>query len=465
MSKHLKEKQTAYKIKAFADYHLHLIEYGMLLATPDLRNATSIASMIEQVLAYPSQNVIHGFGWNQENFIEKRYPTRYDLDLIATDRPVILSRICGHINVVNSYVINELKLDDAVPNVVGGSIDVDDTGKPTGVFRERARQILYDKGYYNKTIDDVKCFILNAQQDLLKKGIVEVHTEDLKYIPNLSWREILEAYLQLEQEGKLKLKIVSQANVDDLEALADYRANIKSNLLSIGSIKRFTDGSLGARTAHLREPYHDAPTKYGMALQDDDVLQDDFKSAYQLGLPISVHAIGDAAIDRVLTAFENLNAPRSYYAKCGIIHTQITSPDLLKRMAKLGLISYIQPIFIHEDAKFVYDRLGKTRADMAYAFKDMATLGIELALSSDAPIDTPDVIKGLYCAVTRQTLDDKPLIYRPEQALPISLALKGYTTTRNDAWLILDCPIEQAIKTPHQNHILKLIINDEEVEI
>ncbi len=449
-----------YKIAAFRDAHLHLVEYGKLLNICDLRNVTSIAEMITILKGQNACKRIEAFGWNQENFTEKRYPNRYDLDKIATDKPVLLSRICGHVTVVNSFVIEKLGLDKIVKQVDGGMIDVDQHGKPTGIFRERARLLIYQQGFYDETLENVKAYILKAQADLLSKGIVEAHVEDCNIFPNIAWHEVIDAYLALERSGELLLKIEFQANVNDLVALRNYIDNMVSEKISITSVKRFTDGSLGARTAHLRAPYSDKMTTSGIALQSDAELKKDFKNAHALNLPLVVHAIGDRAIERVLDAYQGLDATADYLAKCGIIHCQITAPDILDRMAKLGIRAYIQPIFIHEDAKIVYQRVGKIRAEQSYAFNSMQQLGIPILMSSDAPIDTPDVIKGLYCAVKRKTLHDSPITYLPSEAISLKDAVANYTTVRPNAWLQLDMPLEQAIEKPHENHIKSVYIDD-----
>ncbi len=448
------------KIRAFRDAHLHLVEYGKLLDISDLRNVASIPEMITILKAQNAKNRIEAFGWNQENFAEKRYPNRYDLDKIATDKPVLLSRICGHVTVVNSFVIKKLGLDDVVEQVAGGMIDVDHNGKPTGIFREKARLLIYQQGFYDESLENVKGYILKAQADLLSKGIVEAHVEDCNIFPNIAWHEVIDAYLALEQSGELLLKIEFQANVKDLGALRNYIDNMVSEKISITSVKRFSDGSLGARTAHLRAPYSDKASTSGIALQSDAALKEDFKNAHALNLPLVVHAIGDRAIERVIEAFETLNAKPDYLAKCGIIHCQITAPDILDRMCKLGVRAYIQPIFIHEDAKIVYQRVGEARANQSYAFNSMQQRGIPILMSSDAPIDTPDVIKGLFCAVKRQTLHEKPIVYLPNEAMTLKDAVANYTTVRPNAWLELDMPLEQAIENPHDNHIKRVYIDN-----
>ncbi|MCK8059347.1 MULTISPECIES: amidohydrolase [unclassified Fusibacter] len=449
-------------VPGFQDSHMHLIEYGKFLSQVDLRAVKSISEMIGLLKPDAELEKVESFGWNQENFVEKRYPNRYDLDKIADDRPVLLSRICGHVTVVNSYVVEALAME-GVPAVDGGSIDVDSDGNPTGIFREKARDLLKEKGYYDATPDDLKKYILTAQEDLLKKGVTTVHSDDLASFPNLSWKVVVKAFEDLMESGQLILKVVEQANVSDAKELRDTVSRLRGKRFEIGSIKRFTDGSLGARTAHLREPYNDAQQEFGIQLQSDEQLIKEMETAYKAGIPLSIHAIGDRAIERVLSCFEALSAPKEYYGKSGIIHCQITSQDLLVRMKALGLRAYVQPIFLHEDAKIVYDRLGENRACEAYVWRTMHEMGIPLFMGSDAPIDTPDVIKGLYCAVERKTLDQQPISFLKGESLTIDQALEGYVRDKDsqDDWVLLDMPLADCLKTPHENHVVNVWVNGE----
>lgn len=442
-------------VKGFCDTHLHLVEYGKFLRQTDLRGIDSIANLISCLKGSKEHGTIEAFGWNQEAFLEKRMPTRQDLDQIATDRPILLSRICGHVTVVNSFVIEALGLDQEVPVIAGGMIDLDADAKPTGVLRERARSLLTNGGYYNGTLETVRECILLAQEDLISKGICSVHSDDLTSFPNLSAVEIMSVFEDLVLSGHLKLKVIEQAQGIP-EEMASHMGRLRGRRFEIGSLKLFTDGSLGARTAQLLAPYSDAPDQLGIAIQEDAVLFDLMGRAHKVGLPLSIHAIGDGAISRVLAGFEQLEATKEYLEQCGIIHCQITNPEILKRMAALGIRAYIQPIFIHEDAKMVYQRVGLERAESSYVWSTMRKMGIPLYMSSDAPIDTPDVIKGLFCAVKRSTLDSKPIIYLADQGLLLGDALSDYqrVETPEDAWVLLDQPLEVCLETPMENHIV-----------
>lgn len=447
-------KHDDVKIPLLCDSHMHLVEYGKYLMQVDLRGCQSIKEMVETLKNKAEGRRIEAFGWNQETFVEKRYPTRDDLDQIANDRPVILSRVCGHITVVNSYVIDHLNLNFKVPHIEGGAIDLDASGRPTGIFRENARRLIKEAGFYDETPANIKTYILKAQEDLLSKGIGEVHTDCLQAAPNLTPEDILMVYHTLETEGDLHLKVVHQANTEDLETLKKWQKTLGA-LVDIGSVKIFTDGSLGARTAWLREAYSDDPTSYGIATLSESDLQKRIDKAFDAGFPVSIHAIGDGAIDKVLTVLENRRQDVDLLRASGIIHCQVTSEDLLQRILSLGIRVYVQPLFLHEDAKIVYARLGNKRAETSYVWSTMYEMGIPLWFGSDAPIESPDVIQGLYCAVTRQTLDQPPLVYLPHEAMTVEKALSCYVTKDPtlEGFVTLDRPLQACLQTPLSHHI------------
>ena len=450
---------------AFCDTHMHLVEYGKFLSLVDLRYANSI-SELQKMLQDNTEDVIHAFGWNQEQMIEGRFPCAKDLDVISSQRPVLLSRICGHVTAVNTFVLDALQITKGnIPQIEGGTIDLDDDGNPTGIFRERARLLLKEKGYYNGDAQMVKEHILLAQEDLLAKGIVEVHSDDLTCYPNLAYSDILEVFVEMAQQKLLKIKVIQQAQGDPV-ALVAAQAAIEARLtenpqFAIGSLKLFVDGSLGARTAHLLAPYSDQPDTSGIPIQSDAALYESCEAAYRVGLPLTIHAIGDGAIHRVLSVFEklrDLGATDSYLSQSGIIHCQIVNPQLLERMARLGIRAYIQPIFLHEDALMVHSRLGEQRASESYVFNTMHKMGIPLFMGSDAPIDTPDVIKGMHCARKRQTLHPNPVIYLPEEALALDVILEGYTRTSGPQKKVaLKESLEVCIEKPHTNWVIGVL--------
>ncbi len=446
-------------VPAFTDTHMHFLEYGEDLQQVNIRDAKSIKELIA-ILSEVDAEIVTAFGFNQENYLENRFPTRQDLDLAFSDRPVLVQRVCAHMTVVNTYVLNQLGLMDGnIPEIEGGSIDVDENGLPTGLIRENSRILLKNAGYYDKTKADIEKYILTAQADLFRKGISCVHSDDFSSFANLDYDDIADVFNDLENRGLLKIKVYQQASVSPDEKLKNLIAKQKGKLFEIDSLKIFTDGSLGGRTAELTKPYHDDESKTGISRINDADLFAKVLGAYKIGLPSVIHAIGDKAIDRCFAAFEKLNASSEYLKKCGIIHFQLTRLDQLDRLKKLGLRAYVQPIFLDSDAKVVYDRLGTDRAEQTYIWNTMHQKGINLYFGSDAPIDTPDVIKALYILTTRKTLDGS-ITFLENEKLDLETSLKNYRKefTKSKDYIILDDSIENCVKNPQQNHICGLLL-------
>ena len=144
-------------------------------------------------------------------------------------------------------------------------------------------------------------------------------------------------------------------------------------------------------------------------------------------MQVAVHAIGDGIMERVVLAYEKaLRECERNDHRHGIVHCQITTKALLKKIKDLSLHAYIQSIFLDYDSKIVENRIGKERASETYQFKTLMEMGCNVSNGSDSPVETPDVMKGIQCAVTRSSLDNAKT-FLPQQALTVEEALKSYT--------------------------------------
>ncbi len=199
----------------------------------------------------PAEWII-GRGWNHHQWEERREPTRKDLDDILPDNPAMMVRACGHSIWVNTAALERAGVTSRTPNPAGGQIDKDPaSGEPTGLLRE-AREII-EAHIPAPSLEERKQMVLAAQEDALRSGITGVHTcETLK-----EW----EAFAALEAEGKLKLRVYHLLPPDDLEEAAarGIKAGSGSERLWFRHVKLFADGSLGAGTALMHEPYSDDP--------------------------------------------------------------------------------------------------------------------------------------------------------------------------------------------------------------
>ena len=187
------------------------------------------------------------------------------------------------------------------------------------------------------------------------------------------------------------------------------------------------DGSLGSRTAHLSRPYADDPSTSGFSLFSADEMNEMVEYAHRHGMQVAIHAIGDQCLDQVLNAIERAVAacPRKDH-RHGIVHCQITRKDQLERIRELGLHVYAQSIFLDYDNHIVESRVGRELAETSYSWKTLMKGGVSVSNGSDAPVELPDVMRGIECAVTRTSLDGTGP-YLPEEAFTVAEALDSFT--------------------------------------
>ncbi|MDI6848032.1 MAG: amidohydrolase [Candidatus Bathyarchaeia archaeon] len=404
-------------VPGFVDCHVHMTGFGRSLQALDLRNVKSVKEMQQKLREYaeknPEKSWILGGRWDQEKFVEKRFPTRWDLDVGVADKPVFLIRVCGHVGVVNSRA---LQLADITKEttIEGGKIDLDETtGEPNGILQENALEIVW-KAVPKPSLKELEDACLLACQKAVEAGLTGVH-----WIVNSA--EEIRTIQKLYSEGKLPLRVYLGIQADCLDELANLGllTGFGNDMVKIGFVKIFADGSLGARTAALKEPYSDKSETSGMMLYTQKKLNKLVLKAHKAGLQLAVHAIGDRAIEAVLKAFSKAlkEFPRENH-RHRIEHCSVLNPKLIKRMERLGLIASVQPHFIISDF-WVADRLGKARARWVYPFKTLMHEDLIVASGSDCPVEPINPLLGVWAAVARKSF--------PEESLTVEETLRAYT--------------------------------------
>ena len=359
-------------VPGYNDSHMHLLYWGLGMMGADLAAARSVDEMIclgrEFADSNPNREWIIGRGWNDENFPGKALPTKEDLDRVSLHRPVVFTRACGHVCVVNSKALELAGIDASTPNPPGGHIDRTGGGEPTGILRENAITLV-GRLIPDPTVSDLKEILSKATHAAAALGLTTVQTNDLDGAGTLSMR--LEAYYKLAAARELPIRVVLQAAMptpDDLTAYLEARrcypvlGSNPGSHLTLGPLKLYADGSLGARTAALSEPYADAPDTSGMLIYTQEELDELVSLAAEANLQVAVHAIGDKALDIVLTSYERAKRPMpGWSARPRVVHCQIATRQQLERMAALGCLADIQPIFVPNELHFPEDRSGADR--------------------------------------------------------------------------------------------------------
>lgn len=428
-------------IPGFNDCHLHLTLVGEALRTCDLSDVRSREELIARGRAFlrshPEITMLIGRGWNQDRFPEgqQHLPTRWDLDEISREIPVILDRVCLHVAAANSKAV-ELAGVNHQGSVLGGEIHRDASGQATGVFTENAVGLLHGL-IPDKTADDLKADFLRAVDYAVRVGITSVQSCDVLMSPDFAM--VFSAIGDLAAAGRLKLRYSHQFNLltpDDLQAyLKTERTNPRydERWYSRGALKLFKDGSLGGRTALLRQDYQDEPGMRGVEALSDEQLLAFCRLAEKQGIQVLTHAIGDEAIRRVIGVYEEVMAPGNPL-RHGIVHNQITTPELLAQIVRLEIPVLAQPIFLQTDRTIIEDRVGPELAETSYAFNTLLEMGGRVGLSTDAPVEDCAPLQNLHWAVNRCDGDGIPAGgYQPHEKMTLERALDAYTL--GSAWI------------------------------
>lgn len=430
----------------FNDSHMHLLNYGDNLEKAQLAGHTSsLEEMMEYLREFEKKEAqekgglgernnswLFGWGWNQDFFRDqKRFPTRWDLDEVSTVRPICLTRACGHCCVVNSKALEVLGISKHTPDPEGGSFERDETGELSGLIREKAVEYVYSR-IPKPSGSQIKGMIKKALKKLNSYGVTSCHTDDFEAF-SVPYETVIQAYQDLEKSGELTVRICQQARFKERESFqkfldAGWITGAGSPYYKIGPLKLIVDGSLGSRTAYLSCPYKDDPLAQGILLMRRKSLKEMIMLAHEKGMQIAVHAIGDGALDFVLDGYEEaLRAVKSQDLRHGIVHCQITRPQQLERIIKGGFCVYAQTIFLDYDIQIVEDRVGRELASTSYAFGTLRKHGVHVSNGSDCPVEEPDVMAGIQCAVTRKNLEGTAGPFGKEEAMTVQEALDSYT--------------------------------------
>jgi predicted amidohydrolase YtcJ len=393
-------------LPGFIDSHVHLAETGLLRQGLDLGPAGHIDEVLEMlsgafpVRSHPDFFRAHSF--DPSLMREGRYPTRGELDAISSVVPIFILRRDGHSCAVNTAFLRHCPLSPGIPG-----LDLDArTRQPSGILRaealERARACRNRLLGEEDRIEAMR----QACRQAVRRGVTTLHAicgrmEDIDR-------------LQLLRE-ELPLEVVVYPNTTDQETV------ISRGWPRIGG-DILVDGSLGSHTAALKEPYADRTGDRGCLYLDRGELADIIKPAHSAGLQVSLHAIGDRAVDELLTAFQMAlgDHPRDD-ARHRIEHAELLHPDQIERIARMELILSVQPAFeaFWGGADGMYARrLGMDRSGKTNPYRQLLAAGVRLAGGSDAPITPIDPLAGVAAAVARSD---------PEHRLPVEEAVGLFT--------------------------------------
>ena len=404
------------------DSHVHFPTRALAQRQVRLEGTASLDEALQRVAAATKEiqpgRWLRGMGWRAGDWSPPTEPTKEALDRVTGDTPAALMARDYHSLWLNSAALARANGD---LEVEGGVVVRDERGEPTGVLREECAWHFRDT-HVRPTEDELVDASREGVRIAIARGVTAIHDKD-------GWLGALGVWQRLREEGSLKLRVWQSIPAEQVGELADLhvRSGFGDDLVRIGYLKTFMDGTLGSQTARMLDGS-------GVEITSRERLEELIRAGARAGFPLGVHAIGDLANREALDAFE---ATREEWQPLGlrprIEHAQLLAPDDVARFAEIGVAASVQ--FSHAPSdRDLAERFWSERTSHAYAYRSLLDAGTIVANGSDAPIEELDPLAGI-CAGVRRTLDERP-DWHPEQGVTVEEAL--HATCLAPAWLARD---------------------------
>ena len=416
-------------LPGFNDAHTHFLSGGFQLSSVDLRDANSPQEFAARIKAFaeklPKGRWVTGGDWDHERWPDAKLPTKELIDSFTAETPVFVNRLDGHMALANSLALKLAGVTRETADPPGGVIVRDKSGEPTGVLKDAAQNFVWkvvSPATFEEKLDAARA----ATNYAAKLGVTSVQ--------DMSAGDDVGIYQTLLDRGELKTRIYAVSPLPSWERVArmGVRAHFGSEMLRVGGLKGFADGSLGSTTALFYEPYRDDPSTSGIAgdeMYPEGVMLKRVSEADRAGLQVMIHAIGDRANDLILSIYEQVereNGKRD--RRFRIEHAQHLRAQDIPRFARDGVIASMQPYHAIDDGRWAEKRIGKERIKTTYAFRSLLDSGATLAFGTDWTVAPLNPLLSIYAAVTRRTLDGKnPNGWVPEQKITVEETVRAYT--------------------------------------
>lgn len=407
-------------VPGLIDAHAHLYGLGLYMQTVDLTGTMSYDEVLERVAEFqkdhPSE-FIQGRGWDQNNWVDKEFPTKDRLDELFPDKAVALRRVDGHALLVNSKAL-ELAGITADTKIQGGEVILKN-GQPTGVLIDNAMEPV-NSIIPKPSKEFSERALLEAEKYALSFGLTTV--DDAGLDP-----EIIDLIDDLQKEGKMKLRIYAMVS-NTPENLEYYlkKGIYKTDRLNVRSFKVFVDGALGSRGAAMRQEYSDRHGHFGIMITPADSLEALANTLAASGFQMNSHAIGDSATISVLRNYKKA-LEGQVERRWRVEHAQIISADGFDYFSN-NILPSVQPTHATSDMYWAEDRVGAERMKGAYANKTLLDQTGIIALGTDFPVEHVSPYYTFYAAVVRKDLKFWPETgFQMKDALSREEALRGMT--------------------------------------
>ena len=402
-------------------------------ASPDLvpTLASLQAALRDRAAQTPKGDWIMARGYDQVKLDIGRHPDRSELDAAAPDHPVLLVRACGHVAIANSLAMAKAGIDENTPVPSGGLIEKIN-GRLTGLFAETAQDMMRSQ-LPDPTVEQQIDAIERAGNYLLSMGITSCMDAAVGMVAGLSE---IRAYHLAKRDGKLPVRVWQVLLGDpDRSIVAECHAaglvsGVGDDWLRVGAVKLFLDGSAGGRTAWMTAPYLPGPDQQtdniGVQILPDAQLEQLVHDYHGMGYQLACHAIGDAAIGQLVTAYEKaLLAMPDPDRRHRIEHCGFSTAKQHHRMLAAGIYPVPQQAFIYDFGDSYISVLGEERALPSYPMRTWRDLGFMPGTGSDSPVCKPLPWPNLYTMITRKTW--KGTVMDARQCLTPAEALQAYT--------------------------------------
>jgi hypothetical protein len=411
------------------DAHGHVIDLGFEHVRIQLSSTESLRAAQDRIHAYaranPDRTWLLGDGWNQVKWKLGRFPLATELDAAVADRPVVLDRVHGHAQWLNTQALRAAGITRDTTDPVGGRIERDADGNPSGVLVDNAMDLV--ERVVPQPSDAERLTALTA-------ALAHMNSVGLTAVGDAGdTAKDVALYKQLADQGRLTVRVYAMIRDtgDDFKALSKDGPLIgyDNDRLSVRAVKLFADGALGSRGAALMAPYSDKPDQRGLLFMSDAEMESKIQTALEAGYQVNVHAIGDAANHQVLDGFETAyKAVGGRKLRNRIEHAQVVALSDIPRFKQLDLIASMQPTHATSDMNMAEERIGPERLKGAYAWRTFLKQGTLIAGGSDFPVESDNPFFGLHAAVTRTDHENNPEGgWHPEQAMTLLEAFRAFT--------------------------------------
>ncbi len=422
--------QGATLLPGLVDSHTHIFELGQRIARVDIVDVATeedaVAMIVERARDVPEGDWIIGYGWDEGAWAD-RYPDKALLSDAVPNHPVLMRGLHGFADWVNQRALDDTGVTAETPVPVGGEMRLAEDGTPSGLFINRAVEIVRSR-MPEPTDEELRSLALLGLERMAADGYVAVHDAGLG-------RHEMAVLEQMEAAGDLPIRVYAMLSLRDEELIREWIARgpdeDTDSMLVTRSVKAYYDGALGSRGARLLYDYSDMPGHRGISGDGygfDESLMADAMSA---GFQIAIHAIGDAGNREALDILERIMAenPSTSGLRHRIEHAQVLHPDDIPRLAELGIIASMEPPHAMEDKAWAEDRLGPERILGAYAWRSLREAGTHLTFNSDNPGSDHDIFYGLHSAIARQDRNLQPEGgWYAHEAVNAEEAVRGYTS-------------------------------------